>query len=67
MLKIDDTKQHEQLKELRDDGNTVWSISRLNNYNTCPLGYYLTYLAPDRDRGIQNIYSHAGSIIHDTL
>lgn len=67
MIKIDDTKQYEKLQKLRDEGNVVWSISRLNNYNNCPHGYYLTYMAEDRDRGIQNIYSHAGTIVHDTL
>lgn len=66
-LIIDDISQYDKLKKLRDNGETVWSISRLNNYNNCPHGYYLTYVAEDRDRGLQNIYSHAGSIFHDTL
>lgn len=34
----------EKLKELRSNGITVYSISRLNNFNQCKLGYYYTYV-----------------------
>lgn len=125
MLEINDESQYEKLNKLREEGETVWSISRLNNYNNCPYGYYLTYLheyevilneqdveklkqgeftidttgsvrdttikdlesqsvngvltfSPNSNakvgdkivysnRGLQNIYSHAGGLVHDAL
>lgn len=34
----------EKLEKLRNKGITVYSISRLNNFNQCQLGYYYTYV-----------------------
>ena len=58
-------KAEDKLKQLRDDGNTVWSISRINSYHNCQYEYYNTYVL--RNRGIQNVYSGVGSFIHDKI
>lgn len=61
------TITEKKAKELRDKGVDVWSISRLNSYNNCAYGYKRTYVGEDRSRGKDNIYSFAGSEIHDVL
>lgn len=55
----------EKMDLLKKDGHTVYSISRLNSFNQCKYGYNKTY--NEKDRGKQNIYSIAGSSIHDAL
>lgn len=55
----------EKMELLKKDGYTVYSISRLNSFNQCKYGYNKTY--NEGDRGKQNIYSIAGSSIHDAL
>ena len=62
MAKEDISKQIEELKE---KGRTVYSISRLNTFNQCPLQYYFTYVL--HDRGDNNIYGIMGGHIHDCL
>lgn len=52
----------EDINKLKEDGCNIWSISRLNNYNTCPRQYYLTYIKhADKKQGI---YSFLGSALH---
>jgi len=43
----------------------VYSISRLNTYHNCPFAFYLTY--KEKVKNDDNIYSYAGSKIHDML
>ena len=59
------TKTIAKVKELQAQDIEVWSISKLNTYDNCPYGYYKTYI--DKDRGKDNIYSFAGSEIHDVI
>lgn len=58
-------KEQQLLKELRDKGHTVYSISRINNFNTCAYGYYLTYVK--RQRGLGSAWTEMGSLAHDTI
>lgn len=53
------------LEKLKEEGKTVYSISRINSFNTCQYGYYRTYIL--RDRGKNNVYGIAGSEIHDAI
>lgn len=55
----------DKMERLKQDGHTVYSISRLNSFNECRYGYNKTY--NERDRGKDNVYSIAGSAIHDVL
>ena len=57
----DDTR----LKELRDSGVEIYSISRLATINNCLAEAYKTYVL--KDRGKNNIYGMLGTRIHDTL
>lgn len=61
------TTVKQEIKELRKQGKDVWSFSRLNSYNDCAYGYYTTYGGEKIDRGKGNIYSFAGSEIHEVL
>lgn len=53
----------ERLQELKDQGKTVYSFSRLGTMNNCEYEYYNTYML--KNRGIENIYTVMGSSIHD--
>lgn len=55
----------EKMELLKQQGYTVYSISRLNSFNQCKYGYNKTY--NEKDRGKNNIYAIAGSSIHETL
>ncbi|WP_182006270.1 PD-(D/E)XK nuclease family protein [Priestia aryabhattai] len=55
----------EKLKELKDKGITVYSFSRLGTMNNCEFEYYNTYVK--RNKGVPNIYTKMGSLIHDNL
>ena len=55
----------DKVKQLRADGHTVWSISRLNSMNNCEYEYYNTYVL--RNRGTGNCYSEAGTFTHDYI
>lgn len=48
--------------ELKKEGKKIWSISRLNNFNTCPRQYYLTYISKAEQK--QGIYSMLGTALH---
>ena len=53
------------LEELRKQGITVYSISRLDTINQCLLGAYKTYIQHDRGQG--NVYSYCGGRVHEVL
>ena len=54
-----------ELQKLYDEGKTVYSFSRLDNFNTCHYGFYLHYIKGLKDK--ENVYSSAGGCIHDVL
>lgn len=56
---------NEYTDKLKSKGCRVWSISRLNNFNTCPMQYYLTYIAKAKQK--QGVYSLLGSSCHSDL
>lgn len=58
-------KMEDKLKELKSQGTTVYSISRLNAFNDCQYNFYKTYI--QGDRGENNIYGLAGSAIHQHI
>ena len=53
---------NEYIQPLKDKGCKIWSISRLNNFNTCKRQYYFTYI--DKKDQKQGIYSFLGSALH---
>ena len=53
------------VNKLREEGNTVWSYSRLTTFHNCKYSYKLAYV--DGIRGKENIYSVLGSLAHDIL
>lgn len=57
----------EKVKELRDKKIPLYSISRLNAFDTCQYSYYKTYVQEPKDRGRPNIYSMMGNKLHDAL
>ena len=59
------SKFKNEIKKLRDSGEEVWSISRLNSFHNCNFEYYNTYIL--RDRGLPNVYTKIGSQLHDYL
>lgn len=58
-------KEQQLLQELRDKGHTVYSISRINNFNTCKYGYYLSYVK--RERGLGSAWTEMGSLAHNAI
>lgn len=54
-----------RLKELFDRGEKLYSISKLNNIDTCEYQAYLTYIV--KEKGLGNCYNILGSQIHDCL
>lgn len=54
-----------EVDKLKDDGVTVYSISRINSFKTCQYGYYNTYVK--RNRGLDSVYSGAGTFCHEYL
>ena len=57
--------KEDKVEELKRQGKTVYSISRLNSLNQCPYAAYITYKLDDR--GDENVWAALGSIMHDTL
>ena len=51
------------VKELKKNGKTIYSISRLNSFNDCKLAYKYTYI--DYKKGIDNVYNLLGTLCHD--
>ena len=54
-----------ELKKLRNKGAKIYSISRINNFNTCKRGYYYTYI--DKKKQKDGVYSLLGSAAHEDL
>lgn len=57
--------EDKRLKELRDKGYQIYSISRLNTIQQCPYQAYLNYVVGEKQK--PNIWACAGGIIHDRL
>lgn len=57
------SKVDERIKELRANGETVYSFSRIDV--DCDREYFHTYV--ERKRGIDNIYTTMGTYFHDTI
>lgn len=55
----------EKLEELKSQGKTVYSHSRISTFNNCEYEYYHTYVK--KDRGLNNVYTLLGSCIHDNI
>lgn len=58
-------KLEDKLQELKDSGKTVYSFSRLGSFNNCEYEYYNTYAKGNR--GIDNVYTLMGSLLHDNI
>ena len=55
----------EKIKELRDKGIPIYSISRLNTVDNCGWEYWQTYMEHLDQK--DNIYSFTGTKIHKCL
>lgn len=55
----------EKIQQLRDEGNTIYSISRLNTIDECGWEYWQTYI--EHLQGKDNIYGFTGTKIHKCL
>lgn len=65
MHQIGNEKEQELLQKLREEGHTIYSISRINTYNQCQYEYFNTYVM--KNRGLGNCYSEIGSFTHNTI
>jgi len=45
--------------------NRRWSFSSVNNFNTCPLGFRMTYIDNEEREG--NVFSDFGLLVHSAL
>lgn len=54
-----------RLQKLWDKGENVYSISRIDTINDCLYSAYRTYILNEKGHG--NVYSCAGSVIHEIL
>ena len=57
--------EDERLAKLREQGVTIYSISRLDTINNCLQSAYKTYIL--HEKGKNNIYAYLGSNLHQTL
>lgn len=55
----------EKINQLREEGNTIYSISRLNTVDECGWEYWQTYV--EHLKGKDNIYGFTGTRIHKCL
>lgn len=55
----------EELNKIRNNGGKVYSISRVNNYDTCPRQYYHTYVNKIPQKA--GIYGILGTACHSDL
>ena len=55
----------EIISKLREEGNTIYSISRLNTVDECGWEYWQTYV--EHLKGKDNIYGFTGTRIHKCL
>lgn len=58
-------EEDKRLKELRDNGFTLYSISKLNTMAQCPYQAYLNYVLHEKQTS--NVWAELGSAIHDAL
>ena len=58
-------EEDKRLKELRDAGAEIYSISRLNTMNQCPYQAYLNYVK--NIKGSDNVWALLGGYLHDAL
>lgn len=58
-------QSQEQLQKLINQGIEVYSISRLNTFESCEYSYYLSYIL--KQKGFDNVYSITGSKLHDCI
>ena len=56
----------DKLSELIERDIPVYSVSRLETYNTCKYKYYKTYIEKSKEKS-ENIYSVLGSKVHSLL
>lgn len=56
----------EKLTELKNKNIPVYSVSKLDTYNTCKYKYYKTYIT-EKEEKTENIYSVLGSKVHSLL
>jgi len=52
-------------EEIQEKYDEVWSYSRINTYNQCPMSYKIQYI--DNYKGKPNVYSYLGGLIHDIM
>lgn len=57
----------ELIEFMRKKYGTLWSISRVKTFQTCPLQYFLLYVAKGDIEQIENAYAVQGSNTHDIL
>ena len=55
----------DKIDQLRKEGKTIYSISRLNTVDECGYSYWLTY--HEHELSEENIYGFAGTRIHKCL
>lgn len=55
----------DKLKQLQEQGAKIFSFSKLNTFNTCEYEYFNTYV--NKNRGIDNVYTLTGSLLHDNI
>ena len=55
----------DKIKQLKDNGETVYSISRLNTVDECGWEYWQTYM--EHLSGKENIYGFTGTKVHKCL
>lgn len=58
-------QMNDYIQPLKDKGCNIWSISRLNNFNTCLRQYYLTYIEKKQQK--PGIYGILGTSVHSDL
>lgn len=58
-------KAEDKLEELKANGERIFSFSKLGTFNTCEYEYYNSYVK--KNRGIPNIYTEMGSLMHDNI
>lgn len=55
----------DKLDQLYSQGARVFSFSKLGTFNNCQFEYYNSYVL--KNRGIQNVYTLLGSLMHDNI
>lgn len=56
-----------RIKKLKDEGNQIWSYSKLGTFHNCKFAYKLNYMTYPKIENKDNIYSVLGSVAHDIL